>query len=359
VIFRALEKLKARRFQSAAQMREALQLAILPRSDCHSQGLAIPIVAKIHSPRILREELLQSRVEQIAIVEASPLPQYDRYFRRSIFIFLSDSQTLQSRSYAMGFSDRRDGKVLKATTIAEPIRELVGCFALTERSIYQLSEQTPQLLTRFHQSSRIAIDPKGRWMAVATLGSRNTTKILSVWTLSQPKLLQRPTICDATLGELIALVAVHSRYVVLVSQMQRSTRFDLFNRRGQAFGRLDIPIPLKQVFQTAQPYCLAATEVGRERSILIIHLKPYKLIRIAISICPKFVTAFTWGVVVASESEIIALDYTGQQLGRSEIPMGTCAIAAQGENGLAIATWHQGQSKLYTLDLEMIRSASL
>ncbi len=348
VIFRALEKLKARRFQSAAQMRETLQLAIQPRSEFNSQSSTTAIAPKPYSPSILREEFLQSHVEQIGTVEALPLPQYDRYLCRSTLIFLSESQTLQSRSYAMGFFDRRDGKALEVTTIAEPIRELVGGFALTERSIYRLSEQTPQLLTRFHQSSRIAIAPNGRWMAVAALGSCNTAKILSFWTLQQPKLLQRPTICEPALGELVALMAVHSRHVALISRAERSTRFDVFNRRGQALGTLNIPLQLQQVFQTAQPYCLAAIESEYERSLLLIHLKPYKLIRIAIALSPKFVTAFTWGVVVCSESELIAIDYSGHQLGRSEIPMGTCAIAAHGENGLAIATWHQGQSRLYT-----------
>ncbi|HTL89241.1 MAG TPA: serine/threonine-protein kinase [Leptolyngbya sp.] len=359
VIFRALEKLQARRFQSAAQMREALELAVQPQSKPLHDRSVTPIVARLYPLGILREEPLPHPVEQIGTIETSPFPAYDRYFRRSMLVFLSDSQMLQSRSYAMGFCDRREGKSLLVATISEPIRELVGCFALTERSIYQLSEQAPQLLTRFHQRSRIAIEPKGKWMAVAALGSQNTAKILSFWTLPQPKLAQRPTMCEPDLGELIAIVALHSRHVALISQADRSTQFDLFNRRGQPFGSLTLPLKLKRIFSTPQAYCLAATEFGHERSLLLIRLKPYQLIRIAISIRPKFITAFTWGVIVCDERQLIAIDYTGHQFGRAEIPQNPCAIAAHGETGLMIATWQQGQSKLYSLNLEAIRAANL
>ncbi len=363
VIFRALEKLKARRFQSAAQMREALELAVQQRSEFQPKAqFASLIASKVHSPMILREERSLYPIEQIGIVETTSLPEYDRYVRRSSLIFLGQSQTLQVRSYPMGFFDRRDGKALPVATVAEPIRELIvrsqTCFAVTDRSIYKLSESAPQLLTRFHRSSRIAIDPDGNWMAVATLGSRNTAKLLSFWALPQPRLIRCPTVCEP-MGELIALIAVHSRHVALISRHDRSTRFDLFNRRGQAFGTLNLPVQLKQVFQTAQSYCLVATEIKHERSLLLIHLKPYRLIRIAIAICPKLVAAFSWGVVVCHEDQLMAIDYEGQQIGRSKIPLHPSAIAAHGENGLAIATWHQGESKLYTLNLEAIRAANL
>jgi serine/threonine-protein kinase len=363
VIFTALEKLKARRFRSAAQMREALELAVQDRAEFQLEGQNFAIVPKVYSPVILREERSLYPIEQIGITEVTPLPEYDRYLRRSISIFLSQSQTLQSRSYLMGFFDQRGGKASPIATVAEPIRELIiraqECFAVTERSIYKLSEQVPQLLTRLYQPSRIAIAPHGNWMAVATLGSDETAKLLSFWTLPHPKLMQRPTICESTLGELITLIAVHSRHVALISRDDRATRFDFFNRRGQAFGTLNLPVQLKQVFETPKSYCLVATEIGHERSLLLIHLKPYRLIRIAISICPKFVAAFSWGVVVCDESQLSAIDYEGQQIGRSKIPPHPCAISAYGEDGLAIATWHQGQSKLYTLNLEAIRSANL
>lgn len=361
VILKALEKLKARRFQSAAQMREALLLAVQDRSEFYSNEFAIAIVPKVHTSIVLREERSNYPSEQIGITDTTPLPDYDRYLRRSMTIFLSQDQTVMARSYPMGFFDRRDGKALPIMTVSEPIQEFVvrsqACFALTTQSIYKLSEQVPQLLTRFHQPSRIAISPNGKWMAVATLGSQNTVKLLSFWTLSQPKLMQRPTICESILGELTAIVALTSRHVALISEGDRDTRLDLFNRRGQAFGTLNLPVQLKQVFSTCKPFCLVGIE--REQSILLIHLKPYRLIRIAIAVSPKFVTTFSWGVVVCSENQLIALDYEGQQIGRSSIPLHTCAIAAYAENGLAIATWHQGQSKLYTISLEAIRAANL
>ncbi|WP_225895231.1 serine/threonine-protein kinase [Leptolyngbya sp. NIES-2104] len=359
VILKALEKLKARRFHSAAQMREALLLAVHDRSEFLPEPLAI--APKVHASIVLREERSLYPVEQIGIMDTTPAPEYDRYLRRSMSVFLGHSQNVTERSYPMGFFDRRDGKASPLMTLSEPIQEFVvrsqTCFALTTRSIYKLSELAPQLLTRFHQPARIAIAPNGCWMAVATLGSRNAATLLSFWRLPQPKLVQHPTLCESTLGELIAIVAMSSRHVALISKVDRATRIDLFNRRGQVLGTLNLPVQLKQVFSTPKPFCLVG--IDQARSILLIHLKPYRLIQIAIALSPKFVTAFSWGVVVCNENQLIALDYEGQQIGRSDIPLHPCAIAGYGEDGLAIATWHQGQGRLYTLSLESIRAANL
>lgn len=363
VISTALEKLKARRFQSAAQMREALQSAIAQTFQVDAQSLATPIAPLLYAPEILREERLSAPVQQIGITETTVLPGYDRYIRRSVLMFLSSPETLQARWYLMGFFDRRNGKPLSVTTVPEPMRELTvrsqSCFAATERSIYRLSDQAPQLVTRLQQPCRIAIDPQGRWMAVATLGHDNSTKILSFWSLPQPKLIQPPTICPSSLGELIAIQAIDSRRVVLISQTEQATRFDWYNRRGQTLGILNLPVQLKQVFQSARPYCLVATEIGHERSLLLLHLKPYRLVRIALSIRPKFVTAFLWGVIICDEKQLIAIDYNGQHIGQSGMPQGVCAIAAHGEAGLVVATDRQGETALYTLNLEAMRSASL
>jgi hypothetical protein len=361
VILTALQKLKARRYQSATQMREALQSAIQERVDPQTSIQAI--AAPKFSLQTLRREELTDRVHQISVVEAQPAPEFDQYLRRSSVIFHSYDQTLQSRSYSMGFFDRRTGKPLQSDTISEPIRELIvrsdQCFAVTERSIYQLSAATPKLLTRFHQSSRIAIAPNGNWVAVATLDDDNSAQFISLWTMPHPKLIRRPESCQSIFGEFIAIVAIHTRHIALVSQGIQSTRFDFFNRRGQAFGELRIPIQLDQVFPTRRAHFLIATEAGQERSLILLHLKPYRITRVAILITPKFVAAYSWGIVVCDDRQLIALDYTGQQIGQAEIPIGTCAMAAHGENGLAIATWNSGRSELYTLNLEVIRSASL
>lgn len=363
VILTALQKLKARRYQSAAEMLRALKQAQQSKLQFAPQPPLSAIVPPKFPLQVLRQEALLDRADCVAVAENLPLPEFDRYLRRSSLMFFSHAQTLNARSYKLGFLDRRPGKALRTDTLREPIRELIvrssDCFAATECSIYRLSETIPQLLTRFHQPSRTAIDPRGQWMAVATLNNQNTAKILSIWSLPQPKLLCRPTRCASTLEELIAIVAVHRRHVVLVSQENGATRCDLFNRRGQALGNLNLPVRINRVFPTWKSHFLIATEVNHERSLMLLHLKPYRLTRVAIPISPKFVAAYTWGIVICDNHQLVAIDYNGQPIGQAEIPSGISAIAAYGEKGLAIATWNAGESTLYTLDLELIRSASL
>ncbi|MCU0551340.1 MAG: serine/threonine protein kinase [Leptolyngbya sp. Prado105] len=361
IVLKALRKLKARRYQSATQMREALQSAM--QLEFGSENLLEAISAPKFKLQVLRQEDLTDRATQIAAVETLPVPEYDRYLRRASIILHSHDQTLHSRSYSMGFFDQRGGRVLQSDTISEPIQQLIvrshQCFVLTERSLYRLSSAAPKLITRFHEPSRIAIAPNGEWMAVATLDKDNTAKFFSLWSLPYPKLVRRPETCESIFGEFIAIAALHSRHIALISQAGRSTRFDFFNRHGKVFGKFTLPIPLDRVFPTRKAHFLVATEVDNARSLILLHLKPYRLIRVGLSILPKFVAAYAWGIVVCDDWQLIVLDYTGQQIGQADIPVGICAIATCEENGLAIATWNSGQSTLYTLDLEVIRSASL
>jgi serine/threonine protein kinase len=362
VILTALQKLKARRYHSATEMLEALKGAIQdqPPLQFEPQHFTTAIAAPKFTVQTLRQEALLDRVAHLSAIEA--LPQCDRDVCQSSFIFYSQDQTIYARSYARGFFDRRDGKIRRTDVIAEPIQDLIvrsgECFAVTERSIYRLSETTAQRVTQFHHPSRIAIAPSGKWMAVATL-DQNRAKFFSIWTLPQAKLACRPASCDSTFAEFIAIAVVHARHIALVSRELGSTRFDFFNRRGKAFGTFNLPVQIERVFPTWKAHFLVATETGYERSLMLLHLKPYRVIRVGILITPKFVTAYPWGIVVCDDQHLIALDYNGQQIGQAELPRGICAIAAYGETGLAIATWNAGQSTLYTLNLEVIRSASL
>ncbi|MCY6492408.1 serine/threonine-protein kinase [Leptolyngbya sp. GGD] len=367
VILTALQKLKARRYQSATQMLEAMQGAIQDRSQPQfaPHNFATAIAAPKFTLQTLRQEALLDRVDQLSVIEV--LPECDRDLCESSLIFYSQDQAISARSYAKGFFDRRAGKIRRNDAIAEPIQDLIvrssGCFAVTERSIYRLSDTTAQRVAQFNHPSRIAIDPSGKWMAVATL-NQSRAKFFSIWTLPQAQLACRPALCEPRSGEFIAIAALHTRHIALVSRklVSRelgSTRFDFFNRHGKAFGTFSIPLQIERVFPTRKAHFLIAIETGFERSLVLLHLKPYRVIRVGILITPKFVTAYPWGIVVCDDHHLIALDYNGQQIGQAELPAGICAIAAHGETGLAIATWNAGQSTLYTLNLEVIRSASL
>ncbi len=346
IILTALEKLKARRFQSAAQMRSALQIAA-------QQCEAVPLerADATGSIQILREEALSNPVQHIALVELSPLSQFDRYLRRSTIVFLANPHHIQSRSF-----DSLKG-ISQARSVSEPIQALTvrpqGCFVQTDRSLYLASEDRVQLLRRFYQPSQIAIDSEGRWMAVATLNTNQQLQLLSVWKLPQLVLARRPIRVESTIESLSQLFIVDSTYIAAFLRTQnRNTRVRLFNRRGQSIGAFNLAIELRQVIQTPHSFCFAATETGLAQSLLIIEFKPYKLTRILLEIVPKFLVALPEGLAVSDgNGQLILLNYDGEVIDRFIVPKSITAITACGDRSLLIATWYQNQGKLYRLNL--------
>lgn len=355
VILTALQKLRARRFQSASQMLEALQLAVQRSPEFKiSKAIAVPLTIPTQLVPILREEKLSYQVERMAIAEVSPLPEYDRYLRRSAIVFLSEpKQGIHSRFYPQGLLNRSFEEI-QILPLTEAIQDLMvcpkGCFAITQRSLFLLSE-TPKLITQWHQPSQIAIEPQGRWMAVMTTNASNA--FLGFCKLPEAKFMRQPIVCNA---KEFLLIALNSRHVAVFSRLQDKTSVQVWNRRGQAIAALDLPVTLNQVIQTPKPYCLVATESNFSKSLLLICLQPLQLTRIAIDIVPKFVTAFSWGLVVGdSDGHFIAIDYEGRPFNQFQAPEYACAVANYGETSLLIASWHQDQGHLYTLNLQGLR----
>jgi hypothetical protein len=156
--------------------------------------------------------------------------------------------------------------------------------------------------------------------------------------------------CDR--GQLFQLLAIDHRYVVALSRISPKTHLRLFSRRGQCLGELCLPIEFEQAIALNKPYQFAALEADHPKSLLLIQLKPLKILRVKLAIAPKFIAAFPWGLVaVDTFGQMVILDQQGQPLGQAEIPGPVSAIASFGKTGLVIATWQQSQGKLYTFDL--------
>lgn len=382
IVLTALQKLKARRFQSATAMLKALEGAI---AQCPELRLT-PVLAKPAVPdqrscvQLLREEVLRHGVEHLASTDYFPvleprgmMRRMNRYLRQSSLLILTERLKMPldqssfgtqvwSRQYSGGVlsTRRQQGEELPVMSLPEPIETLVVrshahqsqvCYGIAARSLYLLSDQAPKRLIRFHQPSFMSIDPSGRWMAVAA--AQEKTGILSVWKLPQPRLIQPPTMFPQQEGTFFQLLAIDARHIALFSHLPGKTHLKLFNRRGQILGDLCLPIEFKTAIALKCPYQLAAIDPNFPKSLLLLQLKPLKITRVTLAIAPQFLAAFPWGMAaVDALGRIVMLDLQGQLLGQDEILGQVCAVAALGESGLAIATWQHQQGKLYTLNLQ-------
>jgi serine/threonine-protein kinase len=105
---------------------------------------------------------------------------------------------------------------------------------------------------------------------------------------------------------------------------------------------------------------MVALEPEQVYSVLLIGLKPLKLVRVGVDIVPSFIASASWGyILMAADGQIVLLDRYGQLTGRVAGPANPTAIAVLEPYGLLIATWENGEGSLYTIDLRQLDAGML
>lgn len=427
VILTALQKLPARRFQSATQMVAAVRSAAkesqleLEQIWTDSRLLRSSLVLSISLCQYVQQEALQTEVQQL--VTTPVLPQTDGFEASAATLVESASRDKDERVYQVcrryigcrtypggvltAEADPFEGEgrsSFASVRLPKAVKELLvrpqGCFAITQRSIYRVpielfqqglaqpvqalplqlnhiappQHTVPELVAELNRDFLVTIETKGRWMAVAVLEPDKVTSVLGFWNLSRMQSIKPGSRNgDAAnsprlTAHLFHLTMVDSRYIVAFSHIvDKSTHshitgvlLEIFTRRGNPVSTFSLPIPLRQVIGTPIPYRMMALEPGHTNSVLLIDLKPLKLLRVGVEIVPIFVASAAWGyILMAADGQIVLLDRHGQTAGRFTGPASPTAIAVLEPYGLLIATWENGEGNLYTIDLRQLETGLL
>ncbi|XHX80172.1 MAG: serine/threonine-protein kinase [Stenomitos frigidus ULC029] len=430
ILLTALQKLPARRFQSATEMLKAVQkvaadMLFEPSATwAETRLLRSLVVLPASTCQYVQQETLQARVQQLVAVAGDASSQGDLHgtvTANTVEGLQSDAtgdrvyqihkNDIGCRIYAGGLLAGGEGvlgkvnerSLLSYVQLPQAVKELLvqpqGCFAITQRSLYRvplalfqtgialpgqkqlphtvsnsglLTYGVPELVADFKEDFLAAIEAKGVWMAVAALEADNVTSLLHVWHLprlqsSRPASLNRGTGTRLPC-HLFRIAMVDSRYVVAFSHLvDKNThssitgvRLEIFTRRGHSVGTLSLPVPLRHLLESATPYRMIALEPGHPHSVLLIDLKPLKLLRVAVDIVPILMASASWGyILMAVDGHMVALDRYGQVVGRMAGPANPTAIAVLEPHGLLIATWAEGQGVLITIDLRQVSTGML
>jgi serine/threonine-protein kinase len=292
------------------------------------------------------------------------------------------------------FGFGREGEVpLITVRLPETLQELIvrpqGCFAIAQKSVYLLPAElfklgvaqhgqkrlqqgleggaarehsVPQLVAELGSDFFVAIAPGGEWMATAVPKPGYNSQSLQIWHWSQ---VQPVIPISRPLIHLFQLLALDSRHFATFSHTVNSYNnicitgalVEIFTRRGTSLGTLRLPIPLRSVAIGSSLHRLVATEPGHQNSILLIDLKPLRILRVGLEIAPALLAATIWGyVLVSDEGQILLLDKYGQSIGRMEGPANPTAITVFEPYALLIATWKNGAGNLYTIDLRQLEA---
>jgi serine/threonine protein kinase len=400
-LLKSLQKLSARRFRSAGEMLTMLKTIAATEGSgswLDSSSLQLPLLKSlvplsIHPFASQQVEKLSEPIVHLAIASSSASKALQSETSEApAFIYRAENQQISfqgsklqcERSSVLIAPQLND----RHTAFSEPIQELFarpqGCFVLLPHSL-QLRLALPHLgqaavrsILQFNCPFSVAVEAQGRWLAAATCQAETNSRMLSVWRFSSSNPTQfnfspRSVQCaappkPAQLFKLLALdayhIAVFSRLVAKDNQFASGqmsaqsrnfsgTLIEVFTRRGDRIHTLTLPFVLEQVILTQAPYQLAAIDAADNHSVLLIDLKPFRVLRRGLEIKPQFLSAAPWGYVVANKlGQIILLDQTGYPVAQIDAPEEITAIAPTSSHDLLVATWKGQQGSLNQLDLQ-------
>ncbi|MFQ3628720.1 MAG: hypothetical protein SNJ81_14225, partial [Cyanobacteriota bacterium] len=405
LLSKALQKLAARRFPNAGEMWRSLVQSATDYGlgnlnwDGRSHSITIPptlpTVSPVKALNILpwRSRFAMTLDHPTAALAIAP-PQQRSLFqsfpeRIEIYRTSGDRVTAWTSPTEAQPSTMTEAEPPAFVELPQPIRALQvrpqGCFAIAAQAVYLLNlslgnvnqsrrdQWSYQTIAQTEQDCLVAIEAAGRWLAIASASQSNIASpsedgadsFLTVqqlpngapprWTAPRP--IQLPVL-PSQRRQLLHLVAMDGRHLVLVSQILRgknhlATWIEVFNRRGDRLGCLTLPVRLGCVIAAPDPYRLVACDADDPNALLIIDLKPFRVVRLGVEISPTLLAAANWGYVLASAAgELLLLDDLGQPVGRFQAPAPPVAIALFATTGILLATQTEAQSQLHLLDLK-------
>ncbi|MGL5832412.1 MAG: serine/threonine protein kinase [Waterburya sp.] len=362
-IAKSLQKLPSRRYQTATEMLEALELVQAILEVDPSPHIPVPVKPVFLEVAPLSQSTLDYSVSQLAIASEQ------RY------LVSGDRLIVQCATEEKILADR---EVDREIIFSEPIQNLqcsaTGCLITTRSSIDYLTPELDLLnLATFDENNEITkvielvttINPQGTWVGVTYLTTDSPLPTLEIYQLSQNKLprkLPRSLINQPACHSLIAL---DQKYGLGIYQNSaQDTEFRLFSRRGNWLANATIQIRLASAIDHPLfPHQLLATEVGNSTMVILITLDKFNLKRIPLGISPVVIAPCPQGYLISDrQGKMILLDDYGDCISRFQIPLSTDfvvkAIALDPSELLVISASDSSSSQLQRFSVSDLLSSN-
>lgn len=408
VIQKALEKLPARRYKTAAAMAEALGQALV---DPQVQSLLDSIIPGTFAdfptdnnsefPEVNRSDLTNIFDHSISLPagENSQFPLNCITNFPYLYTGLGQFLKIWPPPHDLSVSGQ-EIDVISQDTIRFPEAILAmqimvnGCCIMTKNRIYHCTpfQKNPQsllnlsaiqslksyddqqspihnnissetLTTGLKSASsqnllyRVAIEPNSRYMALAFSGQLRFYLLTEKQGSPALKPIKKLSLSVPQVPELIFLDRKHLLGVWLNFKQKHCNMFRFYTRRGNPMGNLKLSIPLKQLIPTTQPYTLLGIGCDDQPQLVLLNLKPLGIIRIPLSSPPTIACATSWGYVIADkEGKYTFFNLEGKFLGNYLGPINPQAMTSWGKTGLAILSAREPQGYLHfvqSINLEL------
>ncbi|MEO0867818.1 MAG: serine/threonine-protein kinase [Cyanobacteria bacterium J06642_11] len=348
LVSKALGKLPGRRYPTASDMLADLQ-ALLPSLDL-DLDLCLPLesLPQAYLPHGQTSE--QSCLPHFAqpVAHMCPLPT-ERSQATSSWVFAHGTQlgVLHTVTDWQSCDQQLDGSI-QGIYPAE-----TGLMVATQKTLWSGSRpEALRPLIQWSGSARVSVDGHHRWAAAVIA----ETQQLLVTHLRDPSQVDQPVRCSLPSDmEVDQVLTVDGGHFALVGQCPHmGTQLQLWNRRSMYLTSLRLGVSLHQLTPMRQSRQWMALDVNAPQTVIFLNLKPLRITRLTLDICPNLMLELAWGYLFgAADGRLLLLDRDFNPIGGIQGPAGITAIAPISTHELLLATWQDNtQGALHHLNLQ-------
>ena len=240
--------------------------------------------------------------------------------------------------------------------LEDPIQQLVdtagGEIAVTDKKLYRLSDQAaPQPLATFTNPIRISAG-RNRWIvAQSTVTTERFWLVDSLWVV--PK-TPHAFSANPSEGNLQGLL-LDNRHFLVASVIGQKTCLQVMTRWGRQLGQLTLQIPLHHLYPSQEPYQFLAQGGTHKQDLLVIHLKPFRVMRCRLNIVALWLGELIIGFVgISATGQLRIVNFQGQLIGQIDHLPAPTAIAFHPPYHLWLATNQGDVPQLHCIDIRKL-----
>ena len=347
-LHKSLEKLMARRFSSAAEMQEAvfsLQRTLPPEEL--QQRFPQPIFPS--DPSFFKPQ------SQANITLAGVCPAFKVISGKgdtSSTLLAAVGQTVYGwpLTTAGTWATPHPNQLWRFEAAVQQVSGgQEGAIAVTETTLYRLScnEHLAPLATFAYPIHVIA--SSHRWLAV-----QNARIPTQVWLMdvkgrvpNTPRLLRLPSL-NGTLRSLY----LDNHHWLLADVGEQTTQLHILTRWGTPLAQLHLEIPLHRLASCQRPYQFLAYGGLHQRDLLVIQLKPFRVMRCRLDILATWLGELVLGYFcISAAGQLRIINFQGHLIGQvDDLPTPT-AVAFSPPHHIWLATNQNHDSRLHCIDI--------
>ncbi|MBD0269674.1 MAG: serine/threonine protein kinase [Cyanobacteria bacterium Co-bin8] len=367
ILRKALQKLLAKRYKTAAEMLAAVETVAHQLSQEQlASSVRQPLEPPMSAPA-LAFVTLPYPVEVVGWVNVPLTRTHQTAQGQEVTqgtLLVTGCQRQVWVYHWTGQGQERIGQP-QGLTLPWPIRQFQavpygGCL-FTDYSIHMLSmKQGVVAIARFDHPVKAALTPDGRWFAACNIESLPSERQLLLRRLTGPdhRLESLPLTrvsMPVAEGQVVALSALDTRHFLVAIAQAATTTFQCFTRRGTAVGTLSLSTALQALVPAAKPYRFLALEQHFPNVVLVIDFKPFRVSRYRLDIQPHWLIDTGAGYAAISlDGKLRLISEEGQVIGQIDRLPRPADVLPLSATQLLWAVSEGAYSRIYTVDLKTL-----